>query len=161
MRLIRHATLIVEYSGHKLIVDPMLDDAEARPPIQNSPNPRNNPLVALPLPAAEVLEGVQAVLVTHTHSDHWDAMAAELISKRLPLFGQPEDEAKFRSQGFEDVRAIGATAGWNDIGIVRTGGQHAPGRDRKGYGAGVWVCAAGRERADSLHRRGYDLVQGG
>jgi L-ascorbate metabolism protein UlaG (beta-lactamase superfamily) len=39
LRLIRHATLTIEYNGHKLIIDPMLDEAGARPPIQNSPNP--------------------------------------------------------------------------------------------------------------------------
>jgi L-ascorbate metabolism protein UlaG (beta-lactamase superfamily) len=64
LRLIRHATLIVEYNGHKLMVDPMLDEAAARPPIQNSPNPRKNPLMPLPVPVAEVLDGVETVLVT-------------------------------------------------------------------------------------------------
>ena len=57
LRLIRHATLLLEYSGRKLLVDPMLDDVEARGPIEESPNPRRNPLVALPLSAAEVVEG--------------------------------------------------------------------------------------------------------
>ena len=28
IRLIRHATLVVEYAGKRLLVDPMLDDAE-------------------------------------------------------------------------------------------------------------------------------------
>jgi L-ascorbate metabolism protein UlaG (beta-lactamase superfamily) len=41
IRLIRHATLLLEYAGHTLLVDPMLDDAGTRPPIQNSPNPKN------------------------------------------------------------------------------------------------------------------------
>jgi L-ascorbate metabolism protein UlaG (beta-lactamase superfamily) len=127
LRLIRHATLIVEYNGHTLLVDPMLDDANARPPIQNSPNARNNPLVPLPISAQECLQSVKAVLVTHTHSDHWDATAARLIDKQLPLFGQPEDEAKFRSQGFSAVRAIHEPVTWNGIEITRTGGQHGTG----------------------------------
>ena len=127
LRLIRHTTLIVEYNGHKLMVDPMLDEAAARPPIQNSPNPRKNPLVPLPLPVAEVLDGVETVLVTHTHSDHWDATAAELLGKSLPLFGQVEDEAKFRSQGFIAAQAVRESAVWNGIEIMRTGGQHGRG----------------------------------
>ena len=127
IRLIRHATLIVEYGGHKLIVDPMLDGAGARAAIENSPNPRNNPLVALPVSADEVLKGVEAVLVTHTHSDHWDATAAGLISKQLPMFGQVEDEGKFRGQGFAEVTAIRDAATWNGIEITRTGGQHGAG----------------------------------
>jgi len=127
LRLIRHATLTVEYSGHTLLVDPMLDDAEARPPIENSPNARKNPLVSLPIPAQECVRGVEAVLVTHTHSDHWDGTAARLIDKQLALFGQPEDEVKFRSQGFRAVQAIHEPVTWNGIEIVRTAGQHGSG----------------------------------
>lgn len=127
LRLVRHATLVLEYNGHKLLVDPMLDGAGARPAIQNSPNPRSNPLVSLPASAREVLEGVEAVLVTHTHSDHWDDTAAGLLAKDMPLFGQTEDEKKFRSHGFHDVRSIGRSIGWNDIEIIRTGGQHGKG----------------------------------
>ena len=127
LRLIRHATLLLEYSGRRLLVDPMLDDAEARPAIQNSPNPRNNPLVALPMPAKEVLSGVEAILVTHTHSDHWDANAARVLDKELPLYGQMEDEAKFRSQGFLHVQPVRERASWNGIEIIRTYGQHGTG----------------------------------
>ncbi len=92
LRLIRHACLIVEYTGHRLLVDPQLDPAGARPAIDNTPNPRNNPLVDLPIPVKELLGGVEAVLVTHTHRDHWDGTAEKEIPKDLPLIGQPEDE---------------------------------------------------------------------
>ena len=131
LRLIRHATLSLEYSSRKFLIDPMLDDVEARGPIENSPNPRQNPLVALPLSAPEVVEDVDAVLVTHTHSDHWDATAVELIRKNLTLFGQPEDEDKFRQQGFTNVQPIRTAQTWAGIEIVRTGGQHGKGEIAK------------------------------
>lgn len=127
LRFIRHATLLVEYSGHKLLVDPMLSDAGTQPPIDNSPNPRSNPLVALPVPADELLEGVEAVLVTHTHRDHWDAAAAQLIPKSLPILGQPEDQQKFRAQGFTRVQPISNSYTWNGIVFSRTAGQHGTG----------------------------------
>ncbi len=127
LRLIRHATLLLEYNGQKIFVDPMLDDAGARPAIENSPNPRNNPLVGLPMPANEVIAGVNAVMVTHTHSDHWDSTAAKILSKTVPLFGQPEDETKFRSQGFENVQTIRDPIHWKGIEIARTSGQHGTG----------------------------------
>src|ERR1700693_358499 len=127
IRLVRHATLILDYAGHTILVDPMLDDAGARPPIQDSPNPRNNPLVPLPVSAEEVVRKVEVVLVTHTHSDHWDSTAAKLLPKHVPLFGQPEDEAKFRSQGFTTVTPISKSAIWNGINIMRTSGQHGTG----------------------------------
>jgi L-ascorbate metabolism protein UlaG (beta-lactamase superfamily) len=127
LRLIRHATLAIEYNGRNLLVDPMLDDAEARGPIENSPNQRKNPLVPLPGAAEKIVDDVEGVLVTHTHSDHWDGSAAALIRKNLPLFGQPEDEDKFRQQGFSNVQSVTKPAAWKDIEIVRTGGQHGKG----------------------------------
>lgn len=129
--LVRHATVRLEYGGHRIIVDPMLDDAGARPAIQNSPNPRNNPLVALPMPAEEVIRDIEAVLVTHTHSDHWDETAARILPKDLPLFGQIEDEQKFRGQGFARVQSVASSAKWNGIEITRTGGQHGRGEIAK------------------------------
>jgi L-ascorbate metabolism protein UlaG (beta-lactamase superfamily) len=127
LRLIRHATLIVEYGGQTLLVDPMLDDVGARPAIVNSPNPRPNPLVPLPIPAEEVAKDTTAILVTHTHSDHWDATAAKLLAKDLPLFGQPEDEQKFRAQGFENVQSVKDSLNWNGIDITRTACEHGTG----------------------------------
>jgi len=134
LRLIRHATLTVEFQGRLLLVDPMLDEARTRPPVQNSPNPRNNPLAGLPVPAEQLLLGIEAVLVTHTHSDHWDDTAARLIPKDTPLFCQPEDEAKFQSQGFTQVRAVRQTMIWNEIEIIRTQGRHGTGELAKRMG---------------------------
>jgi L-ascorbate metabolism protein UlaG (beta-lactamase superfamily) len=127
LRLIRHATLIVEYGGQTFLVDPMLDDAGARPAIANSPNWRPNPLVPLPVPAEDVVKDATAILVTHTHSDHWDATAANLLGKNLPLFGQPEDEQKFRSQGFKNVQSIKDSLNWSGIDITRTACEHGTG----------------------------------
>ncbi len=127
LQLIRHATLLIEYAGHSLLVDPMLDEVGARPPIQNSPNPRNNPLVSLPISPQEFLSKIEAILVTHTHSDHWDSTAEKLMAKSLPLFSQPEDEAKFQADGFTAVRPIQKSLEWNGINISRTAGQHGTG----------------------------------
>jgi len=70
--LIRHATLVVEYNGRKLLVDPMLSDAGAQRPIDNSPNPRHHPLGPLPISATERVDGIDALLVRHAHRDYWD-----------------------------------------------------------------------------------------
>jgi L-ascorbate metabolism protein UlaG (beta-lactamase superfamily) len=145
LRLIRHATLFIEYGGHTLMVDPMLDNEGVRPAIENSPNPRPNPLVALPFPAEEAIRGVEAVLVTHTHSDHWDQAAAELLPKNTPLLGQPEDEKKFRSQSFTQVQPIVKPSTWKGIEITRTGGQHGRGEIAKAMApvSGFVLRAAG------------------
>jgi L-ascorbate metabolism protein UlaG (beta-lactamase superfamily) len=127
IRLIRHATLVVRFGGATILVDPMLGEAGASPPVQNSPNPRPNPLVPLPCTVTEVLNGVEAVLVTHTHRDHFDDAAASFVAKHLPLFCQPEDEGKFKGLGFTRVRPVAETVPWDTIELHRTAGRHGTG----------------------------------
>jgi L-ascorbate metabolism protein UlaG (beta-lactamase superfamily) len=127
LQLIRHATLLLEYAGMRILVDPMLSDAGANPPIQNSPQPRPNPLVPLPCPATDVVSGVQAVLVTHTHRDHWDDAAIQFVPKDLPLFCQPEDLAKMEAVHFVNVVPVHDARNWGRICVTRTGGQHGTG----------------------------------
>jgi L-ascorbate metabolism protein UlaG (beta-lactamase superfamily) len=74
-----------------------------------------------------VISRLDAVLVTHTHPDHWDATARELLPKHLPIFCQPEDEALIRSQGFTRVIAVPDQVLWEGLRIYRTGGQHGTG----------------------------------
>jgi L-ascorbate metabolism protein UlaG (beta-lactamase superfamily) len=127
IQLIRHATLLIEYADMRLLLDPMLNDMGASPPIQNSPNPRNNPLVPLACPVEQVLDGVQAVLVTHTHRDHWDDAAIQLVAKDLPLFCQPEDLPKMDATHFVNAAPVHDERHWSKIAITRTGGQHGTG----------------------------------
>lgn len=127
LQLIRHATLLLEYAGMRILVDPMLSDAGASPPIENSPQPRPNPLVPLPCPPTDVVSGVQAVLVTHTHRDHWDDAAIQYVPKDLPLFCQPEDLRKMESVHFVNAFPVHEARNWSHICITRTGGQHGTG----------------------------------
>ncbi len=78
LRLIRNATLLIDFASSRLLIDPMLNPAGAVDPVSNTANPRRNPLVELPVPAEEVLADVDVVLVTHLHNDHFDAMAGQL-----------------------------------------------------------------------------------
>lgn len=127
IQLIRHATLRLQLGGVTLLVDPMLSDAEAMDPIQNASNSLRIPLVPLPFQIADILKDVSAVLVTHTHRDHWDAAATESVPKSLPILCQPEDEAKFREWGYVDVTPIRDSVVFHNVEIARTGGQHGTG----------------------------------
>ena len=127
LQLVRHATLLLDYAGMRVLVDPMLSDAGAMSAIQNSPQPRPNPLVPLPFPAEQVLDGVQLVLVTHTHRDHWDDAAIQLVPKDLPLLCQPEDLKKMESVQFVNASAVHDVKHWSHICITRTPAQHGTG----------------------------------
>jgi L-ascorbate metabolism protein UlaG (beta-lactamase superfamily) len=127
LRLIRNATLGVKVAGRYLLVDPMLDPAGARPPVEDTPNQRRNPLCELPEPAEVVATGVQAVLVTHLHRDHFDDTAAALLPADVPLFCQPEDAAALRGRGFSDARPVDPERDWDGVHLTRTAGRHGTG----------------------------------
>jgi L-ascorbate metabolism protein UlaG (beta-lactamase superfamily) len=78
-----------------------------------------------------VVRNIEAILVTHTHSDHWDVTASRVLRHDLPLFGQPEDQGKFRAEGFTQAQPVNGSVRWNGIQITRTGGQHGTGEIAK------------------------------
>ena len=127
LRLLRHATLIMEFAGRKLLIDPMLSPPGAMPAIENSPNPRPNPLVPLPVSMQEITQDLDAVLITHTHRDHWDDAAARELPRKVPLLCQPEDAQKLRNRGFSQVQPLQTGLVWNALEVTRTGGQHGSG----------------------------------
>jgi len=127
LRLIRNATLRLELDGRHLLVDPMLDPAGARPPVEDTENDRRNPLVELPEPAGLVVAGIDAVLVTHMHRDHFDDTAAELLPKDVPVLCQPEDAERLRGLGFTDVRPVERSARLDGIEVTRTPARHGSG----------------------------------
>jgi L-ascorbate metabolism protein UlaG (beta-lactamase superfamily) len=104
----------------------MLDDAGARPPVENTPNPVRNPTVPLPLPAEEVVRGIDAAIVTHRHRDHLDGTAERLLPRDVPVFCQPEDEGALRELGL-DARPVTETLDWDGLRLTRTPARHGTG----------------------------------
>ncbi len=127
LTLVRSATVILELAGRRILVDPMLDDAGARPPIEGTRNQVANPTVPLPFPAEEVVRGIDAVLVTHRHRDHLDGRAEELLPRDVPVFCQPEDEEALRTLGLA-ARPVVETLEWDGLRITRTPARHGSGR---------------------------------
>jgi L-ascorbate metabolism protein UlaG (beta-lactamase superfamily) len=118
VQLVRHATLLLDSSHGRILVDPMLRAAGTTPPIENTPNPKPNPLVELPVPADEVLAGVDLCIVTHLHRDHFD----DLVPLDLPILTQPESADELRSRGHTNVTTrhpdIPMTRGWHGTGEI-------------------------------------------
>ncbi|WP_259065175.1 MBL fold metallo-hydrolase [Mucilaginibacter sp. X4EP1] len=129
-RLLRNATLVLKINGLTILVDPMLSPKDAMDTIQNAANNKRIPMVELPVSENElngILKKLDAVLITHTHRDHWDVAAQTLIDKQLQIFCQPADTEKIKSQGFVNVTQITDEVNFRGISISRTGGHHGTG----------------------------------
>jgi L-ascorbate metabolism protein UlaG (beta-lactamase superfamily) len=104
---IRNATIKVNYAGTTFLIDPMLAKKGTYPGFEGTYNSQlRNPLVELPMPLAEAMKA-DAIIVTHTHLDHWDDAAKQNLPKNLPLFAQNEADAQsIRKDGFTNVRVL-------------------------------------------------------
>ncbi|WP_216936712.1 MULTISPECIES: MBL fold metallo-hydrolase [unclassified Acinetobacter] len=122
---IRNATIKVTYADTTFLIDPMFAPKgfyEGFPDTHRSY--LRNPLVDLPMKPKTVLEGVDAVIITHTHLDHWDDAAQAAIAKDTPVFVQnAADQKIIEAQGFKDVRILTKTT-FEGIQLTKTGGQH-------------------------------------
>jgi hypothetical protein len=153
LTFVRSATVILDFGGVRLVVDPMLDDLGARPRVENTNNDRRNPLVPLPMPIEEIVRDLDAILVTHLRRDHFDDGAATYLPRDMPLFCQPEDEQRLRALDFEATPLADSLT--FRLTITRTSGQ-------RGHGEVARTRARQRVRnRRRLRRRGHDLVRGG
>jgi L-ascorbate metabolism protein UlaG (beta-lactamase superfamily) len=131
--LVRHATLLLETSHGRVLVDPMLRAAATTPAIENTPNQTPNPLVELPVPPTLVVGGVDLCIVTHLHSDHFDDAADEVLPRDVPILTQPESADALAARGFTNVSVEHAA-------IPMTRGRHGTGEIGEAMGAvSGWV----------------------
>ncbi|QXG45589.1 MBL fold metallo-hydrolase [Pseudomonas viridiflava] len=126
LQQVRNATVKISYGGTTFLIDPMLSKKGTYPGFENTyRSDLRNPLVDLTESPEKVISGVDAVIVTHTHLDHWDDAAQKALPKDIPLFTQHEADAKLiRSQGFKNVRVLTDEAEFGGVKITKTGGQH-------------------------------------
>jgi L-ascorbate metabolism protein UlaG (beta-lactamase superfamily) len=149
IRLLRHATIVVDWGDISILVDPMLAEKDALDPIPNAANARRIPMLPLPLDddaLQQLIASVDGVFVTHTHRDHWDARAAELIPSETPMVCQPPDFDKLTGEGFINLITVQEHERWHGFAVTRTGGQHGTGEigARMGSVSGFIFRASGQ-----------------
>lgn len=142
LELIRNATLKINYGGHVLLIDPYFAPRHSLPSFTGrSPNP----MTELPRSIDDILHGVELVIVSHLHTDHFDTVAKERVPKSLPIFCQPGDEGNIQEAGFADVTPLLQSTVWNGITITPRQGSHGLGPvvEKMGRVIGFTLEAAG------------------
>lgn len=127
---IRNATILIQYGGIRFLLDPVLAEKDSYPGFPGTYNDHLRwPKVDLPFPITEVID-VDAVIVTHTHEDHWDEAAIEAIRKDMPVFAQHEDDARLIGKaGFTDVRILSQNSAFGGVSLIKTPGRHCSDRE--------------------------------
>lgn len=146
LQLIRNATMKLSFAGRTILTDPLLSPRFGFEAWANGPA---NPIVELPLPVEEVLSGVELVLVSHLHKDHFDPAAQGPIDPTMPLLCQPGDGRTLRDKGFQAARSFQGQEEWGGIILERTDGRH--GRDH-------WLERMGRVSGFVLKAEGEPIV---
>lgn len=126
---IRNATIIVEYANKKFLIDPMLAEKGTYPPFPNSARQdQKNPLVSLPTSVENIIEGIDAVIVTHLHLDHFDEAAQRILPKDIKMFVQNEEDAtEVKNAGFQNVEVLREDTIFEGIQLIKTKGEHGRG----------------------------------
>jgi L-ascorbate metabolism protein UlaG (beta-lactamase superfamily) len=141
MQLIRNATMRLNFGSVHILTDPLFAEKHT---LRSFAGRSRNPLVELPMSPAEVLAGVDMVLLSHLHSDHFDPRAQEVLRKDIDVCCQPQDEAKLKTLGFLQVHPVDEAITLKGVQIIRTEAQHGRGSvlDEMGPASGYVIIAA-------------------
>lgn len=131
IQLIRNATIVVEYAGKKILVDPMFSkkgELPTAPLPAKDWNRKRNPLHELPISIGEIIKDIDFVFLTHLHFDHWDKAAEDALPKNIKIFVQDtSDQKKIEKSGFTNVEILTENSVFEDIKLSRTKAQHGKG----------------------------------
>ena len=120
---IRNATSIITFADKRFLIDPLFAPKNFFDPIPESliPN-RRWPMVDLPFEADKITQNIDAMILTHSHIDHFDDFAAKALPKALKSYVQNEYDKDFlQKYGFNNVEILtekGSTFG--DITLYKT-----------------------------------------
>lgn len=128
---IRNATILIEFAGKKILVDPMLSDKGALPTTYIPAKTwsfKRNPLHDLPISKTEIVKDLDFVFLSHLHFDHWDKEAVNTLPKGIKIFVQDQaDKLKIENSGFTNVEILTENSTFGEIKLSRTKAQHGKG----------------------------------
>lgn len=80
------------------------------------------------MPISDITEGVDMVLLTHNHIDHYEPSVKQHLPKDIPFYTQPQDKAAILKDGFSNVEAIEESITLGHLTIHRAIGHHGFGQ---------------------------------
>ena len=143
-QLIRNATAKLFYGNAVFLLDPAFAKKGTGPSYAGE---KHSPLVDMPCMMWEAESRTDAIVLSHIHSDHFDAAAAEALDKDHPMLIQPEDEGNELLKDFIDVRP-GTSGIFNEVAYERVPARHGTSPavlEDMGPGTGVVFMAAGED----------------
>lgn len=124
LKLLRNATLKLDYGGRTFLIDPDFGPRHSR---RSFTGRSQNPMVELPEPIEDIVAGVDTVIISHLHADHFDEVAKERVPKWLPVICRPGDDAAIAQAGFASITAIDCFVRLGPIVLKRHPAQHGTG----------------------------------
>lgn len=140
---IRNATALLETGGVRLLVDPWFAPQGAGRSFGGTEV--RSPIAPLPMEPAEILDGVDALLLTHRHEDHFDEAARDALPRDLPVLLTEPDVAPVAELGFSDITVLKEGTEWRGLTFKPTIAIHGPEwlLERLGPVSGYVIRAAG------------------
>ncbi len=108
IKQIRCATSVIVFFDQKFLIDPMFAPKDFYPPIPMCATPDLRwPIADLPEICDEIIKGIDAVIMTHYHSDHFDEFAINILPKEIKVFVQDEfDRNVLEDFGFKNIEIL-------------------------------------------------------
>ena len=123
LQLIRSATLKLQFAARTYLIDPWL---AAKGSGRSYSGGGPSPLVDLPMTVEQIIGGIDTVVVSHLHSDHFDEAAWSALPRDIHLLCATRDAPAIVALGFTNVEAVDSTARVGAARIDVIGGRHGP-----------------------------------
>ncbi len=130
IQLWRNATVMLYVNEVKFLIDPMLGAKGSFGAFPWTNDSRLNPLTELPFTEMELdtlLAGLDAVVISHLHPDHWDEAAVQLLDKNLPVICPQPIAEVIAGYEFNEVIVLETYVSFKGVKIHLTDGKHGTG----------------------------------
>lgn len=163
---IRNATIRIECAGKHFLIDPWFQK-KGTGMSAPSPDPEKakipSPTTELPFSVEQIMEGIDAMIVTHIHPDHFDPETAAMLDKSIPVFAVNEEtKSQIEGFGYTSVMVLkDEGTDFDGVILIRTEAMHGESPERAaGAVCGVILQAAGEPTlyvaGDTIYYKGVE-----